>query len=245
MHTRRTSKIAALVGGALLAVLLAVAPATAHVTVQPPEAEQGSFAKLTFRVPNERPDAATVGLRVQLPQDHPFTSVSVKPKQGWTVEVTERTLDTPLDNHGTPVSEVASEITWSGGQIQAGEFDEFEISVGRMPTDVDTLYFPAIQVYENGEEVSWIEIPSTPDEEPENPAPALTLTPASGDGHGGATAVSASGDGSSSGDESAAADSDHDDSSSDGLAIAALVVGGIAIVLSVIALAAGRRGARA
>ncbi len=236
MHNRRTTKIVALVGGTLLAVLLAVAPAAAHVSVQPPEAEQGSFAKLTFRVPNERPDSATVGLRVQLPQDHPFTSVSVKPKQGWNVEVTERTLDTPLDNHGTPVTEVASEVSWSGGQIQAGEFDEFEISVGRMPTDVDTLYFPAIQIYDNGEEVSWIEIPTTPGEEPENPAPALTLTPASEDDHGAATAVSASG----SGDEQASADDDHDDSSN-GLAIAALVVGGVAIVLSVIALAAGRR----
>jgi hypothetical protein len=152
--------------------------------------------------------------------------------------VTERTLDTPLDNHGTPVTEVASEVSWSGGQIQAGEFDEFEISVGRLPTDVDTLYFPAIQIYDNGEEVSWIEIPTTPDEELENPAPALTLTPASGDEHGAATAVSASG---GSGDEQASGDSDHDDSSSNGLAIAALVVGGIAIVLSMVALVAGRR----
>src|SRR5690606_4030022 len=103
------------VAGALALLLCIAGTASAHVTVQPPEVQQGGFAKLTFRVPNERDNAATTGLRVQLPQDHPFTSVSVKPKQGWTVEVTPRTLDTPLDNHGEQVTEVASEISWTGG----------------------------------------------------------------------------------------------------------------------------------
>ena len=57
----------ALRGGGLTAVsstrllLMAAAPASAHVTVNP-AAEPGSYAKLTFRVPNERPDSATVKL---------------------------------------------------------------------------------------------------------------------------------------------------------------------------------------
>jgi uncharacterized protein YcnI len=226
-----------------ISAMLLATSAGAHVTVQPPEAEQGGFAKLAFRVPNERPDSATVELRVQLPQDHPFTSVSVKPKQGWTAEVTERTLDTPLDNHGETVTEVASEITWTGGRIEPGQFDEFEISVGRMPTDTDVLYFPAIQVYDDGEEVSWIELPAAGGEEPENPAPALTLTPSSGDEHGGA--ASASNASATNGEESAGASDDHDSDSSNGLAIAALIVGGIAIVLSIVALASGRKSASA
>ena len=237
MQTRRLMKPALAVAGALALLLLVAEPLSAHVTVQPPEVEQGGFAKLTFRVPNERDAAATVELRVQLPQDHPFTSVSVKPKQGWEVEVTSRTLDTPLDNHGEEVTEVASEITWSGGRIEPGQFDEFEVSVGRIPTDVDQLFFPAIQVYDNGEEVGWIELPTEDGEELDNPAPELALIASSGDDHGG-TATAA---GAVDGDESAASTDDHDDSSSDGLAIAALVVGGIAIVLSIIALAARRK----
>jgi uncharacterized protein YcnI len=234
---QRTTRLraAGLLAGLLSIVFLFAGVANAHVSVQPPEVEQGSFAKLTFRVPNERPDSATIGLRVQLPPDHPFTSVSVKPKQGWTAEVTPRTLDTPIDNRGEQITEVASEISWTGGRIEPGEFDEFEISVGRIPTDTDVLYFPAIQTYDNGEQVDWIQLPKADGEEPEDPAPALALVPSSGDDHGGATPVSAT-DG-----EAAASADDHDDSSSDGLAIAALVVGGVAIVLSIIALAAGRR----
>jgi len=232
--------MAALVTGLFLsATLLFGGTAAAHVTVQPPEVEQGGFAKLTFRVPNERDNAATVGLRVQLPVDQPFTSVSVKPKQGWTAEVTERTLDTPLDNHGEQVTEVASEITWTGGRIEPGQFDEFEVSVGRIPTDTDELFFPAIQIYENGEEVSWIEEPVAGGEEPESPAPALALVASSGDGHGGG--ADASNAATSTDGEAAAATDDHDSDSSNGLAIAALVVGGIAIVLSIVAIAGGRR----
>jgi uncharacterized protein YcnI len=239
MQRRRLTKPALAVAGALALLVLAAPPAPAHVTVQPPEVEQGGFAKLTFRVPNESDTAATIELRVQLPQENPFTSVSVKPKQGWEVEVTPRQLDTPLDNHGEEVTEVASEITWSGGRIEPGQFDEFEISVGRVPSDVDELFFPAIQTYDDGQVSSWIELPGADGEEPENPAPELTLVaaPADGDHHDGegVTAISAV-----DGDESAAGSDDHD-SSSDGLAIAALVVGGIAIVLSIVALAARRK----
>jgi len=160
----------------------------------------------------------------------------VKPKQGWNAEVTPRTLDTPLDNHGEAVTEVASEITWSGGQIKPGEFDEFEISVGRIPTDVDELFFPTIQTYDDGEVSSWIELPAAGGEEPENPAPELTLIASTGDEHDAdATTVSATG-----ADESAASD-DHDESSSStGVASAALVIGGVAIAPLIIALA-GRR----
>jgi uncharacterized protein YcnI len=242
---QRTTRLilGGLVAGLLSSVVLLAGAANAHVTVQPPEVEQGGFAKLTFRVPNELPDSATVGLRVQLPPDHPFSSVSVKPKQGWTAEVTERTLDTPIDNHGEQISVVASEVSWTGGRIAPGEFDEFEISVGRIPTDTEVLYFPAIQIYDNGDEVAWIEVPTTGGEEPERPAPELTLVAASGDGHGGDMAATnaATTDG-----EAAAGttEDDHDDSSN-GLAIAALVVGGIAIVLSIVALAAGRKSASA
>lgn len=227
-RTTRLSAVALVVS--LVSIPLLAVTAHAHVTVQPPEAEQGGFAKIALRVPNERPTASTVELRVQLPPDHPFTSVSVKPKQGWTAEVTKRTLAEPITSGENTVTEVASEITWTGGQIQPGQFDEFEISVGRLPTDVDELFFPTIQVYDNGETVSWIELPAADGEEAENPAPELTLVAASGDEHGGSASAAA-----------AATTDDHDGDSSNGLAIAALIVGGVAIVLSIVAIASGRR----
>jgi uncharacterized protein YcnI len=51
--------------------IVATAPlAAAHVTVNPGEAPKGGFAKLAFRVPNERDDAGTTAVEVNLPEDH-------------------------------------------------------------------------------------------------------------------------------------------------------------------------------
>ena len=62
--------------------MLPATSAFAHVTVNPKEAAQGGYAKLAFRVPNERDNASTTKLEVNLPADHPFASVSVRPAAG-------------------------------------------------------------------------------------------------------------------------------------------------------------------
>ena len=61
--------------------------ASAHVTINTlGTVTQGSFAKLGFSVPNERDDAGTVELRVQMPTDTPLAYVSVQPMPGWEID---------------------------------------------------------------------------------------------------------------------------------------------------------------
>ena len=160
MNLRRLIRALVVAG---LAVVVAAPLAGAHVTVNPGEAPKGGFAKLAFRVPNERDDAGTTTLEVSFPEDHPIENVSVRPKDGWTYEVA-----------GTGDGAVST-IRWSGGVIQPGEFDEFEVSVGPLPEDADQLLFPSLQTYEGGDVVRWIEEPQPGGEEPEFPAPLLTL----------------------------------------------------------------------
>ena len=226
------------VGLAAAAILMLTAvPALAHVTVNPSEAQQGGFTKLTFRVPNEQDTGNTVKIDVKFPTDHPIASVSVKPKPGWTYQATTAPLATPITTDDGTLTEAVSEIVWSGGQIRPGEFDEFEVSVGPLPKDVDSLKFPVVQSYDNGQDVSWIQDSVEGQPEPDRPAPVLKLTAAEGDSGAGSTA-SSSGDTSSSPTVTAAVVKKE---SSDGLAIAALVVGGIALVLGIVAIATGRR----
>jgi uncharacterized protein YcnI len=237
MIMRRTSR--ALVGFLLAATTLGLAAgvAWAHVTVSPAEAPQGSFAKLTFRVPNERPNAATVSVSVQLPQDHPIQYVSVKPVPGWTAEVVDRALTTPLASHGEEATEVVDRITWTGGRIEPGQFQEFEVSVGPLPTDTTQLVFPTLQRYDNGEEVAWIEPPIPGGEEPEHPAPVLTLTPSTGDEHASGARAS---------DETAmdeSAQESHEEGSSSGDVVSWVAVG-LGVVAVVLALAAFARSGR-
>jgi hypothetical protein len=81
-----------------------------------------------------------------------------------------------------------SKITWQGGVIKPGEFEEFDVSVGALPEDEDYILFPAIQTYQNGEVVRWIDKPAAPGaEEPERPAPKLTLVDPEPEGAGGKT----------------------------------------------------------
>ncbi|GAA4082392.1 YcnI family protein [Nonomuraea soli] len=166
-------------------------PALAHVTIQPGTAPQGGFTKVAFRVPNERDDAGTVKLEVSFPADHPLAFVSVKPLPGWKAEVVESKLPAPVKVEDGELEEAVTKVVWTGGKINPGEFQEFEVSMGRLPTGVDQLIFPATQTYSSGEVVKWADPPAADGSEAEHPAPVLKLTPATGDGHGAATATTA------------------------------------------------------
>ena len=179
------------------ALVLPATSAFAHVTVNPRETTGGGYAKLAFRVPNERDNAGTTKLEINFPADHPFASVSVRPQPGWTYTVDKTKLDTPIDSHGNQISEVVSRVTWTGGTIKPGEFNEFEVSVGRLPTDVDSITFKALQTYSNGEIVRWIEEATPGGSEPERPAPVLKRTKSS-TGAGGTAPSAPTGSGSES-----------------------------------------------
>jgi uncharacterized protein YcnI len=166
--------------GAALALLLALlaGPAAAHVTVQAPGAQPGGFTKLTFRTPTER-DVPTTQLEIAFPEDHPIARVSVKPHPGWMYQVTKAAPAEPFEVFGEPVEEVVTRITWTadpGNGIGPGEFDEFEVSAGPLP-EAERLVFKALQTYDDGEVVRWIEEPVEGGERPEHPAPVLELAP--------------------------------------------------------------------
>ena len=141
--------------------LLVVAPAWAHVTVQPSEAIAESFAKFVVRVPNERDNANTTKVVVQFPA---MAFVSFADVPGWTRDVKMRTLKKPLEAFGESLKEVVGTVTWSGGEIEPGEFMEFPFSAA-MPSGEVELKFPALQTYSNGEVVKW-----TGEEDSDTPA---------------------------------------------------------------------------
>jgi uncharacterized protein YcnI len=157
---------------ATLAVLVVVPAASAHVTVNPNEVPAGSFSRFAVRVPTELPDADTTKVVVQLPEDLAF--VGFQPKPGWKRTVTMVKLAKPITNdEGETVTERIDTVTWEGGKIAPGEFDEFGMSA-KVPDTPKTLVFPATQTYSNGEVVHWIG-----EADADTPAPRVTLTAAS------------------------------------------------------------------
>ncbi len=202
---RKTPILLVLAGG-----LLVIPAAGAHVTVSPRTLPANSFSSFAIRVPDEAPDAATTKVTVQLPAD--LGSVSFQPKPGWKRSVTTVKLAKPITtDEGETVTDRIATVTWEGGRIGPGEFDEFVLS-GRAPGTRGTLIFPAVQTYSNGDVVRWIGDPGA-----DLPAPRVTVTPRAG--QAAAAAPAASGD-------------DGDDGGRDGLTL------GLAIAALVAALAA-------
>ncbi|MGR6321170.1 YcnI family protein [Micromonospora soli] len=169
---------AATIAAAVAAITVGVAgPASAHVTVNPKEATQGGYTKVTFRVPNEKDDASTTKIEVNLPVSSPIGSVSLKPMTGWTAKTETSKLATPIKVHDSELTEAVTKITWTAdanSAIKPGQFQEFDVSLGPLP-ETDRLVFKALQTYSDGDVVRWIEEPSG-GAEPEHPAPVLKLT---------------------------------------------------------------------
>ena len=233
MTRTRTAALATVVGVAALVSF--AGPASAHVGVSAQDATQGGYAVVTFRVPNEEADASTTTLQVQLPTDTPLAYAATRPLPGWTATETKTKLATPVKTDDGELTEAVTQITWtatSAAAIKPGEFQQFDVQLGPLP-DKDSITFPAIQTYSNGDVVRWVErqAPGST-EEPDKPAPVLALAAAgSGTDHHGAATGAASGDASVS--ASPVASEEHSDSSSN---TGPIVISIVALVLAVGAL---------
>ena len=172
----------ALMVGALTAVglLTSAGAAFAHVTIHPDSYPQGATdGTITFRVPNEEDNAGTVKVDVVFPTDHPIPSVLVQPPTGWTAQTKTTTLRTPIKTDDGDITTAVSEIIWTGGKIAPGQYQDFTVAFGQLPTGTNQLVFKALQTYSDGKTVRWIEQQQPGQPEPEDPAPTLKLATAS------------------------------------------------------------------
>ncbi|MFF4313021.1 YcnI family protein [Streptomyces sp. 900105755] len=219
---RRAATVTALTAASVLA---AAGIAAAHVIVHPESYAKGATdGVLTFRVPNEEDTAATTKVQVYLPTDHPVLGVLVTPHDGWTAKVTTTKLKTPVKTDDGTITEAASEITWTGGKIGAGQFEDFDVAFGQLPEDTGQLTFKTLQTYSDGKVVRWIEEEQSGGDEPENPAPTLKLTAAGDDAAGDDSAASAAPAAKTGGTATTTA-AGSSDSTARGLGIAGLIAG--------------------
>ncbi|MCX4856254.1 YcnI family protein [Streptomyces canus] len=235
MSSARTSLRRIGLGSALAAaaVLTAAGAASAHVTVHPESYAKGATdGALTFRVPDESDTASTTKVQLFLPTDHPLLGVLVSPHDGWTAKVTDTKLKTPVKTDDGTITDAVSEITWTGGKIGPGQYEDFDVAFGQLPDDTAQLTFKTLQTYSDGKVVRWIEEAAQGDEEPENPAPVLKLTAA------GTTSATASQTSAVASKESKAAASD---STARGLGVAGLVVGVLGLAAGAFAVVRSRR----
>jgi uncharacterized protein len=224
------------IGLALALALALPAVAQAHVTVQPTSAPAGAEDMLLdIRVPNERDDAGTTRVQLQLPDG--FVQASFEPVPGWTAKLTTTKLAKPIKTDDGEVTEEVSGITWTGhgsqGRIPPGGFQDFGLSVLVPDKAGSTLTFKAVQTYSNGTVVRWIG-----PEGSDNPAPTLKVE-AAGSGATPPAATPAP----MSAPTPATTSKANASSGSDTLSIIALIVGALGLVAGGAALVSRRRAA--
>ncbi|MEQ9557387.1 MAG: YcnI family protein [Rhodospirillales bacterium] len=151
--------------------------ASAHAVLDVREAPAGSYFKGVIRVGHGCGTSPTVRVTVQIPAG--ILSVRPQPKAGWAIEIRKKTLPEPVAGpHGKTVTEVVSEVVWSGGPLPNDHFDEFALQM-KLPDAAEggVLNFPVIQDCETGSR-AWVEVPKPGQSRRDltSPAPALTLT---------------------------------------------------------------------
>jgi uncharacterized protein len=210
---------------------LALAPAAqAHVTVHPNVIPEGAFAVISVRVPNETDDADTTKVQLEMPDG--FAFASAEPPPGWKVAFKKTKLTTPIKTDDGEINTQVKQVTFSGGRIPPGQFLEFPLSVGMPGKAGDTLTFKALQTYSNGDVVRWIGPPDA-----DEPAPTISISDKGGliqdsTAEGGAPEPAAT---------PATATRVVEKKASNGLSIAALIVGALGLLAGGAALATRRR----
>lgn len=129
-------------------LLIVSGVAWAHVEVSPGEVEPGATRTFTVSVPTEK--------------DIPTTRVSLQIPQG--VEV--GSVDAPSGWQGAVEG---GSIVWSGGEIGAGESQEFAFEA-TLPDRAGTYAWPASQTYQDGSVVEWAGAPDS-----DEPAPVVEV----------------------------------------------------------------------
>jgi uncharacterized protein YcnI len=139
---------------AVVALLMGMLPAWAHVSIMPRDSRPGTSERYTVRVPTEG-QVATVEVELEIPE-----GVTIRPQAtaGWTHS---------LKRTG---GRVAS-IIWTTN-IPPGEFAEFGF-IGRNPKSGGTIVWKVHQRYADGTASHWVGELGT-----QSPAPTTTLSAA-------------------------------------------------------------------
>jgi uncharacterized protein YcnI len=158
-----------------LGALAVPGAAQAHISLHPNTIPAGAFATLDVRVPGEQQGAYVKKVDVLFPRG--FVGVDYENVPGWSTKVIESKLASPITEDGETIDTEVSQIVWSWdgpqGKVGNGQFIDFPLSLA-VPGDADgrSLEFRTVQSYSNGQVVHWID----PSLQAEHPSPRINVT---------------------------------------------------------------------
>lgn len=124
---------------ALIAVVCTADPAMSHVDLRPKQAPEGAATRFKLEVENERTDANTREITLQLP-----AGVTVRPRDssaGWRLRIRAGRLSLTAP---------------AGGELTGHEARRFPVTMTLPRRPGERLVFKVLQEYDSGEVVRWI-----------------------------------------------------------------------------------------
>lgn len=169
-----TQKLPALATGAVL--FLCSSFGVGHAVIDDAQKPAATFQFVSVRITHGCGEAATNRVVVSIPPG--LTRVSPAYKPGWSVEVTRRELDEPIEIHGQTISDSTDTIAWEGGPLPDGMYDRFEFRAMLPNAEGAVLRFPTTQYCVDGEAIAWDEVPEDGQSpwQLDEPAPFIVLT---------------------------------------------------------------------
>ncbi len=159
----------------ILALMLGIPPAQAHVVLEQKAAMAGSHYKATFMVGHGCDGSPTTGIEIGMPEA--MAVVKPMPKPGWKLTTQSAPAPAGMSLHGRTVAEVVTRVSWQGGLLDDAHYDEFVVLL-RLPERGGRLYFRVTQ-YCGKVRNDWIEIPEAGSgRRLKMPAAVLELQPA-------------------------------------------------------------------
>lgn len=229
--------------------LTAPAAAGAHISLHPNTIPAGAFATLDVRVPGEQEGAYIKKIDLLFPSG--FTGVDYENVPGWSTQVIETKLATPIKEDGETIDTEVSQIVWSWtgplGKVNNGQFINFPLSLA-IPDNAagKALEFKTVQTYSNGQTIHWIQ----PSLTAEHPSPRINITAKGGlieevaGDEAGPEAGETAASGSSSPASSIPVATKSSGGASKGLGIAALILGALGLIAGLGALYRGSARSR-
>lgn len=132
-----------------------------HVTLQDPVAAAAAGYRAVLRVGHGCEGAATVAMRVTIPEG--FNGAQPMVKAGWKLSTKVGKLAEPYVAHGKTFTEGVQEITWTANSaadaLPDAHYDEFVLR-GTTPKKPGPLWFKVEQSCEKAANL-WLEVPAT------------------------------------------------------------------------------------
>lgn len=164
------------------ALVVWVAPAAAHITLEHQTAHAGSYYKANFKVGHGCGESPIRQIVVHIPAGVQGAKPMRKP--GWDLLIERAALTAPYQDHGRLVTEDVVRISWTArtaaDELLNAHYDEFALHA-KLPEQAGPLYWSVSQVCAQGR-IDWSEVPAPGQSlrQLKSPAALLDLLPAAG-----------------------------------------------------------------